>query len=150
MKSIVAGKNIFADAFDDVSVRLADFSGFHEFVVERADRIDADNFYFGIFFLQVPAHAADRTARAHAANEMRDFAFGIFPNFRAGGAVMRFGIHRIFVLIGIKGIGNFTREFFRDGIIAARIVGLDGRGADDHFGAERLQQVHFFLAIACR
>ena len=33
-----AGKNVFADAFDHVGVRLADFAGLHKFVVERADR----------------------------------------------------------------------------------------------------------------
>ena len=61
--------------------------------------------------------------------------------------VVRFGIHGIVVLIGIIGIGNFAREFFRDGIVAARIVRLDGGGADDHFGAERLQQIDFFLGL---
>ena len=78
---------------------------------------------------------------------MRDFAFGIFPNFRAGGAVMGFRIHRIFVLIGIEGIGNFARQFFRHGIIAARIVGLDGRGANDHFRAESFEQIDFFARL---
>ena len=66
---------------------------------------------FGIFFFQIAADAADGAASAHAADEVGDFSFGIFPDFRAGSAVMRLGIHGVFVLIGIEGIGNFAREF---------------------------------------
>ena len=104
-------------------------------------------FTFGIFFLQVAADAADGPAGAHAADEVRDLPFRILPDFRAGGAVMRLGIHGVFVLVGIKRIGNFLAQFFRDRVIAARIVRLDGRGADDHFRAEGLEQVHFFLRL---
>ncbi len=104
-------------------------------------------FTFGIFFLQVAAHAADRSAGAHAANEVRDLSFRVFPDFRAGRPVMRLGIHRIFVLVRVKRIRNVLGEFFRHGIVAARIVGLDRRRAHDHFRAERLQQIHFFLGL---
>ena len=106
------GEKIFADAFDDVGLGLDRFAGFTKIVVERADRIDADNFDVGIFFLQIFSDAADGAAGAHAANEVRDFAFAVFPDFRAGGEVMSLGIHGIVVLIGIVGIGNFAREFF--------------------------------------
>ena len=107
-------------------------------------------FIVGIFLFQILAHAADGAAGAHAANEVGDFAFAVFPDFRAGGLVMGFRIHRIVVLVGIEGIGNFARQFFGDGIIAARIVGLDGGGADDDFGAERFEQVDFFLGLLVR
>ena len=60
---------------------------------------------------------------------------------------MGLGIHGVFVLIGIERIGNFFAQFFRDGVITARIVRLDGGGADNHFGAEGLEQVHFFLGL---
>ena len=92
-----------------------------------------------IFLLEVSAHAADRSAGAHAANEMRDLPFGVFPNFRAGGAVVRLRVHRVFVLVGVIRIGNFARQFLRHRVVAARIVRLDGRGTDDDFGAESLQ-----------
>ena len=46
-----AGEKIFADAFHDVGQGLAGFSGFHKFVVERADGIDADDFDVRDFFL---------------------------------------------------------------------------------------------------
>jgi hypothetical protein len=76
-----------------------------------------------------------------------DFAFGIFPNLRASGAVMGFGIHLVVVLIRIVGIGNFACEFFCHRIVAARIVRLDGGGANDDFRAERFQEVDFFLGL---
>src|SRR5713226_7017684 len=58
-------KDILSDPFDDVRFRLADFSGLRVFVVQRADRIDTDDLYVGILLLQIAAHPADRSARAH-------------------------------------------------------------------------------------
>ena len=142
-----AGEEILADAFDDVGEGLADFSGLDLFVVERADRIHADNFDVGILFLEVASHAGDGAAGADAADEVRNLSFGVLPDFRAGGAIVRFRIHGIGVLIGIEGIGNFAREFCGDGIIAARIFGLDGGGADDYFGAKGFKQVNFFARL---
>src|SRR5580700_12075430 len=60
---------------------------------------------------------------------------------------MSFRIHGIVVLIGIEGIGNFAREFFGDGIVAARIIGFDGGGADDDFGAEGFEEIDFLLGL---
>ena len=56
----------------------------------------------------------------------------------------------IFILVRVKGIRNVLGEFFRHGIVAARIVGLDRRRAHDHFGAQRLEQIHFFLRLLVR
>ncbi len=121
--------------------------GFHEIVVQRTVGIDADNFYVGIFFFQEFSHAADGSARADAANEVRDLALAVLPNFRTCGAVVRFGVHRIVVLVRIVRIGNFAREFFRHRIIAARIFGLDSGGTNDYFGPKRFEQIHFFLGL---
>src|SRR6266404_1676149 len=141
------GEKIFADAFDDVGLGLHGFAALDEVVVKRAVGVDADDFDAGIFFLQIFADAADGSTGAHAANEVRDFAFAVFPDFRAGGAVMRFRIHGIFVLVGIVGIGDFAREFFRYGVVTTRIIRLDRSGANDHFRAQRLKQIHFFLGL---
>ena len=105
---------------------------------------------FGVLFLQETPHAGGRAARSQAADEVRDFSFGVLPDFRAGGAVVRFWIAGIFVLIGIKRIGNLARQFFGHRIVAARVFRLDRRRADDHFGAKGLQQSRFFRATACR
>src|SRR5262249_31939441 len=76
-----------------------------------------------------------------------DLAFGVVPDFRARGFVVGLRVHRIFVLIRVVGIGNFAREFFGDGVIAARILGFDGSGADDDFGAKGFQQIDFFAGL---
>src|SRR6201984_3471872 len=142
-----AGEKIFANSFHNVGGGLAYFARLHEIVVERAYRIDADDFDVRIFFFQVAADAADRAPRSHAANEVGDFAFGIVPDLRAGGFVVGLRIHRIFVLIRIVRVGNFSREFFGDRIVAARVFRF-GRGrADDHFGAESLQQIDFLARL---
>ena len=144
------GKKIFADTFDDVGFRLHRFAALHEIVVERADGIDADNFDVGIVFLEIFAHAADGAAGTHAANEVGDLSFRVLPDFWARGEVMGRGIHGIVVLVRIVGIGYLAGEFFRHGIVTAGIVRLDRRGADNHFRAQRFQEVNFFLGLLIR
>src|SRR5216684_4227528 len=141
------GEKILADAFHNIRFCFDGLPGFDEIVVQRAVGIDADNFYFGIFFLQEFADAADGAAGAHAANEVRNLAFAVLPNLGTRGAIVRFGIHWIVVLIRIIRIGNFAREFFRYGIVAARIFRLDGGRADDDFSAESFQEINFFLRL---
>src|SRR5258706_13074951 len=140
-------KKILADAFHHVGLGLDGLSGLDEIVVKRAVGIDADNFHAGIFFLQEFSHAADGAASADAANEMRDLAFAVFPNLGTRGAVVRFGVHLIVILIRVVRIGNLAGEFFRNGIVAARIFRLDGSGTNDDFGAECFQQIDFFLGL---
>ena len=142
-----AGKKIFADAFDHVGESFTGLAGFEFIVIEGADRIDAHDFYRGILFLQIFPYAGDCSASAHAADEMRNFPFGILPDFWACGPVVRLGIHRIFVLIWIKRIRNLAGEFGGNGIITSWIFGLDRGGADDNLGAESLQQVNFFARL---
>src|SRR6267143_790737 len=143
-------EKIFTDAFYDVRLGLDLFSRLEEIVVERTVGIDADDFDVGILFLQIFSHTTDRPAGTHAADKVRDFSFAVFPNFRARRLVVRFRIHWIVVLIGVVRIGNFTSELFCHGIITARIFRLDGRGANDDFGAERFQEIHFFLGLLVR
>src|SRR6266481_751131 len=140
-------EEILADAFHNVGLGFDGLPGLDEIVVERAEGIHPDNFDAGIFFLQVFSHAANGATGAYAANEMRDLAFAVFPNLGTRGAVVSFGIAGIVVLIRVVRIGNLTGEFFRHRIVAARIFRLDGGGTDDDFGAERFQEIDFFLGL---
>src|SRR5207302_3205944 len=135
------------DAFDDVGVSPADFSGLHIFEVERTDGIDADNLDLRILFFKEATDAADGAASAHAADEMRDLALRVLPDLGARGAIVGLGIHGVVVLIGVKGIGDFTGQFLGHGIVAARIIGLDGGGADNHFGTKALEEIDFLLRL---
>ena len=142
-----AGKKIFADSFNNVSSPFYDFSGLVEIVVQRTLRIDTDDLNFRILLFQIFAHTTDGAAGSHAANEMSDFTFGIFPNFWTCGVVVCFRIGWVVVLIRVVGIGNFAGQLFRNAIVAARVFGLDSRRADDHFRAKGLEQIHFFLGL---
>src|SRR5258708_4133746 len=102
------GEKILADAFDHVGLGFDGLAGLDEIVVERAVRIDSDNFYTGIFFLQVFSHAAYGAAGANPANKVRDLAFAVLPNFGTGGAVVRFRIAGVVVLIRVVRIWNFA------------------------------------------
>src|SRR5258708_6532423 len=144
------GEEIFADAFHDVRLGLDGLPGLDELVVERTVGVHANNFDVGIFFLQVFSRAANGAAGAHAADEVRDLAFAVFPNLGTGGAVVRLGIHRVVVLIRIIRIGNLASEFFRYRIVAPGIFRLDGGGANDDFGAESFQEINFFFGLLVR
>src|SRR5262249_3400991 len=67
---------------------------------DRAFRIGPDDLDVGIAFLQVAGHAGDRAARADAGHEGRDAALGLLPDFRAGSAIMNFGISQVRELVG--------------------------------------------------
>src|SRR5262249_18396219 len=140
-------EEIFADAFDHISLRFDGLAGLDEIIVERAVGVDADDLDLGVLFLQVFANAADRAASAHAADEVSDLAFRVFPDFRTGRAVVGLRVHRVVVLIRVVGIRDFARQFFGDRVVAARILRLDGGGADDDLSSEPLQQVDFFLRL---
>src|SRR6267154_1601403 len=129
------GEKVFADTFDHVGFGLYCFAALHEVVVQRAVRVDTDDLDVGLFLLQKFADAAYGSPGAHPANEMCDLAFAVFPNFRARSEVMCFRIHGIVVLVGVIGIGNFAREFLGYRIVAAWIIGLHGRRANNHFRA---------------
>src|SRR5260370_19728320 len=100
-----------------------------------------------ILLFQVFSRAADGSTRAQTANEVRDPALAVLPNLRSCRLVMSFRIRGVVVLIRVVGIGDFAGELFRDRIVAARIFRLDGRRADDDFGAESLQEIDFFLGL---
>ena len=107
-------------------------------------------FSSGFFSLRKRPTPAGGAARAQAADEVRDLPFGVFPDFGAGGAVVRLRIARILVLIRVVGVGNFARQFFRHRIVAARILRLDRCRAHDHLGAKRFQQIDFFARLFVR
>ena len=64
------------------------------------DRFDGDGFERVAFFLlDVAGHAGDGSARAHARHENVDLAFGVVPDFRAGGLEVDFRVGRVFELL---------------------------------------------------
>src|SRR6266566_1258900 len=140
-------EEILADTFHNIRFGFDGLPALDEIVVQRAVGIDADDFDMGIFFLQVFSHAADGAAGAYTAHEVGDLAFAVFPNLGTGGAVMRFGIAGIVVLIRVVRIGNLAGELLRHRIVTARIFRLDGGRTDDDFGAQGFEEIDFFLGL---
>ena len=91
----VGRQDLLADAFDQIRCRLWNLPGLFVGLVNRSDRIGPDNFYVGIFFLQVSPSAGNRAAGADAGYKVCDLPVGLLPEFRAGRAIVRFRISRM-------------------------------------------------------
>src|SRR5713101_7858578 len=65
----------------------------------RAIRIGADDLNLGILFLEVSAHTSKRATGADGCDKRGNLAFGLFPDFRAGAAIMRVAISRVIELV---------------------------------------------------
>src|SRR5262245_286369 len=140
------GDLVAADALDLVRLPVALFLVCLGVIgVDRAHWIPGDDADFGVPFLQVAAGAADRTACSRRADEVRHLPARLFPDFRPCGLIMDFRVYGIVVLIREDGVlvGRRDRTAFHDVIV--RVIGWNGSGRDDHFGAEGAQQSRFFL-----
>src|SRR5205085_3574462 len=109
---------------------------------DRAVWVCADDANVRVLLFQKPARAGDRTARADACDEVCDAPFGLFPDFRAGRAIVRFGVGGVRVLIRIERIGRLACDALRGRDVMIGRAGFGGGGYDDHVCAERLQITH--------
>ena len=101
---------------------------------------------FGILFLEIAPDAGDRAARARGGDEVRDRALRSAP--RSPGPWCRSaprGLASIVELVGEDRVRRFVRDALRHHHVVVRMIGRHRRRRDDDFGAERLEQSHFFL-----
>ena len=108
--------------------------------VDRALGVGTDDAHGCVLLLEKTSHTADRPAGADAGDEDGYTAVGLVPDLRSGGAVMRFGVAGIEILIGLKRTGNLARQPIRDRVVRLRRLSFDVGGADHHFRAVRPQQ----------
>ncbi|MCG3121101.1 MAG: hypothetical protein ALAOOOJD_04055 [bacterium] len=141
-----AGNDFLADTLDFIRLSVQQIFCIEMLAQGRAGRIGADHFDGRIFFFEILRRAGNRAAGADAADKIIELAFGLFPNFRAGGAIMRRGVFGIVILIGENRIRGFLHDFGGDAVIAFRRVVRHGGWANHHFGAIRFEHAHFFLA----
>src|SRR6266478_390622 len=114
----------------------------------RAVWIRADDLNLRILFLQVNAHTGKRAAGADGCDKRRNFAFGLFPNFRAGAAIMRVAISRVIELIRPEPTLLLSKATC-DMIIIFRIFVWLFRHRLD-LCAERTEQMHFLRRLIVR
>ena len=108
----IGREEILADAFGDIRVDfvLVEDAGFLVFLENRTVGIDAEHLDGRILFLEILSGAADGSAGAHAYDQMGDFPFGLFPDFRASLLVMCLRIAEVVVLVGLPGIRDFIGQ----------------------------------------
>jgi hypothetical protein len=114
--------------------------------VDRAHRVGADDLHAGALPLEVAADTADRPAGAHPGDEMGDPSPGLAPDLGPGGALVRLGVGRVRVLVGLEGAGDLTGEPVGDRVVRLRRVLLDVGRADHHLGAVGTEQADLLLA----
>ena len=99
------GDEVFADAFDQPRARV-DFESVVD--LRREDgpfRIGEHHLNRGVPFLQIPADAAHRAARADARDEGVDVAIHLCPDLRPGGLVVGLRIGVVGELVDVERIG---------------------------------------------
>jgi hypothetical protein len=133
------GPEVLADALDEV--RAAGAAG-----VDRAGRVGADDLDVGVLLLEVLADAADRATGADAGHEVRDLPVGLLPDLRAGRLVVRPRVVRVGVLVGLPGTLDLADQAVGDVVVRVGVLRRDGRRADDHLSAVRLEHVALVLA----
>ena len=85
---------------------------------------------FGVELLQAARGAHEGAGGAEAGDEVRDLAFGLLPDFVAGGAVVGAPVFVVGVLVGVVvavGLGGDQLAGLADGAVGA----VGGVGPDD-------------------
>ena len=138
---------LLADAFDQVRA-------FGVLLVGGEDRafwIDGDDAGLRAVLLEVAADAGDRPSCADRDDDRVDVSpVGLLPDLRAGGLVVRVGVRRVRVLVGLEAARYLLREPIRDRVVALRRVRIDGRRSDHDLGAVRAEHRDLLLAHLVR
>ena len=116
-----ARPEVLADPFDEIGA--AGPSGVH-----RALGIGAHHLHRTIgHLLEVTAGPRDGASRSDARNEVRDRTFGLLPQLRAGGRVVRRGVVQVGVLVGLPPAGDLARQPVADAVVRVRVLGRHRR-----------------------
>ena len=116
--------------------------------MKRRVGLKGDQADIGVELTQPATDAHEGATRAEARDEVRDAPFGLFPDLRRGGLVVRLPVGGIVVLVGIEvPIGVFGGQFagFED-----RAVGGEARIRQDQFGPIGAEQVFALLVGVAR
>ena len=114
--------------------------------VDRAFRVGADDLHPAAgHLLEVPAGARDRAPGADARHEVGDLPLGLRPDLRAGGAVVRGGVLRVGVLVGLPAARGLAGQPVGDRVVGVRMVRGDGGRADHDLGTVGAQHADLVL-----
>src|SRR5207249_3683505 len=114
----------------------------------RAVRISAHDLNVRILFLEITTHTGKRAAGADRCDKRGNLAFGLFPDFRAGAAIMRVAICRVIELVRPEPTA-LRCEATRDMIVIFRVFVWLFRHRF-YLRAERTEQMHFLRRLIVR
>src|SRR5262249_8450405 len=89
-------------------------------------------------------------AGAHPGHEMGDTALGLRPDLRTGRLVVRAGVVRVRVLVGLPGAGDLLHQAVGDGVVRARVFRRHRRRTADDLRAVGPEHVLLVLADLVR
>ena len=135
-----------ADPFKLVWLRFRALAGPKHIRKDRANGVDADHLDPGILLLEKPGRTADGAAGPHPDDDVGNPPFGLIPDFGTRRLVVCLAVRRIVVLVRVETVRDLAIQAARNRMIAARIVGLDFGGSDDHFRTEGTKSIYLFLA----
>src|SRR4030095_10304168 len=104
-----------------------------------------DDLNLRILFLEVAADTGKRAAGADGCDKRVDLTFGLFPDFRAGAAIMRVAISRVIELVRPEP-ASLLCEATRNVIVIFRILVRFFRHGF-YLRAERTEQMHFLRRL---
>ena len=117
--------------------------------VDRADGVGTDHLDVRVLRLEVAADAGRGAASADAADERVDLAVCLSPDLRTRRHDVRLRVRLVVVLVRLDVVGA-GRELVGHRVVRARVLGLDGGGADHDLGAVGTQELDLVLGDLVR
>ena len=108
----------------------------------RGGGLHRHDLHVGIFLLEVPAHTADGAAGAHAGHKEVHVPLRIFPDLRAGGAVVGLRIGGVIKLPGDDAAGGFPVQRLSLGHSAGHALAAGGQHDLRSIGGDEAAPLH--------
>jgi len=120
-----------------------------EFLKHRTIGISSPNLHIRILFLQVFTNSWDGPSCSDANDEMRDFPFGLFPDFRTCTFIMSLTVRQVIILITPNAIWCFFLKFLCHRIIAVWMICCNICWTNDYFWSKCTKDIKllFWLLI---
>src|SRR5438034_3552652 len=97
--------------------------------------------------LEESSRARDRPTRTHTGDQVRDATLGLSPYLRAGGPIVRLGVHRVVVLVRLERARDVACEAIRHLVRGLGRLRRYGARTNDHLGPVCAQKVALLLTL---
>ena len=119
---------VLADTLDQILTHVVFGLGGED----RALRVDPNHPDLGVLALEIASRPADRAAGADPGHQDAHPSVGLLPDLGAGGLLVRLGVGRVGVLVGVIGAVDLGGEPASHSVVGVGMVGAEiGRGDVD-------------------